>query len=131
MTEQQLYAMTPQELTTTMLEALVLQYARALKARQENRFEETSARLQKAYGLLVKLQEGLSDDGGIIAGQLDYLYTYLGQLTVEAAVTKDARTIASLQDDAAQLYDTWRTACENTVPAARGAHHSIYEGMSY
>ncbi len=71
MTEQELYAMTPQQLTEVMLTGLVLQYDRAILARDANRFDEVNERLQKAYQLLDKLQAGLHDDGGIITAQLD------------------------------------------------------------
>lgn len=47
MTEQELYAMTPQQLTEVMLTGLVLQYDQAILARDANRFDEVNERLQK------------------------------------------------------------------------------------
>ena len=48
MTEQELYQMTPQQLTETMLKGLVFQYDQAIISRDERRFDIVNVRLQKA-----------------------------------------------------------------------------------
>jgi len=129
MTEQELYAMTPQQLTEVMLTGLVLQYDRAILARDANRFDEVNARLQKAYQLLDKLQAGLHDDGGIITAQLDALYHYLAEQTLQ--VYKTPSILDELLELAEDLRVTWQAAQTVDRPPVRAAHHQRYEGMEY
>ena len=130
MTEQELFQMTPQQLTETMLQGLVLQYDRSLLARDEHRFDEVNERLQKAYQLLMKLQAGLNDDGGIITGQLDSLYHYLADQTLQAYRTP--LVLDELLQLAEELLVTWQAASlKKERPLVRAAHHERYEGMDY
>ncbi|WP_214810563.1 flagellar protein FliS [Exiguobacterium sp. s127] len=130
MTEQELFQMTPQQLTETMLQGLVLQYDRSLLARDDNRFDEINERLQKAYQLLTKLQAGLHDDGGIITGQLDALYQYLADQTLQAYRTP--LVLEELLQLAEELLVTWQAASlKKERPLVRAAHHERYEGMDY
>ncbi|MGX8238724.1 flagellar export chaperone FliS [Exiguobacterium undae] len=130
MTEQELYQMTPQQLTETMLKGLVLQYEQAIFAREERRFDAVNNRLQKAYQLLEKLQAGLNDDGGIITAQLDQLYHYLAEQTLKAYI-EPIRLEESLQLTE-ELLVTWQAASlKKDRSLVRAAHHERYEGMDY
>ncbi len=130
MTEQELYQMTPQQLTETMLKGLVLQYEQAILSRDERRFDAVNSRLQKAYQLLEKLQTGLNDEGGIIAAQLDQLYYYLAEQTLQAYI-KPTR-LEELLQLTEELLVTWQAASlKKDRPLVRAAHHERYEGMDY
>ena len=130
MTEQELYQMTPQQLTETMLKGLVLQYEQTGFAREECRFDDANIRLQKAYQLLIKLQDGLNDDGGIITAQLDQLYQYMAEQTLQ--VYTQPHVLTELLQLAKELLSTWQTASlKKDRPLVRAAHHERYEGMDY
>lgn len=129
MTEQELYQMTPQQLTEKMLQGLVFQYEQAMTAIEAKAFDQMNERLQKAYALLTKLSEGLHDDGGIITSQLEALYFYLGQQTLRAYTEHHVLTEALFL--AEELLVTWQAASTNKRPLARAAHHAGYERMAY
>jgi len=130
MTEQELYQMTPQQLTETMLKGLVFQYEQAASSREKRRFDDTNHRLQKAYQLLLKLQDGLNDDGGIITAQLDQLYHYMVEQTLQ--VYLHPAVLPELLQLAKELLIIWQAASLNKDrPLVRAAHHERYEGMDY
>ncbi|OIN68107.1 flagellar biosynthesis protein FliS [Exiguobacterium sp. KRL4] len=130
MTEQELYQMTPQQLTETMLKGLVFQYEQTIFARDERQFDTVNARLQKAYQLLEKLQAGLHDDGGIITAQLDQLYYYLAEQTLQAYI--EPTCLEELLQLTEELLITWQAASvKKERPLVRAAHHERYEGMDY
>jgi flagellar protein FliS len=102
----QLYEMRPEELTQAMLHALVYHYERA----QDSTIAERNRHLRQARELLVKLHQGLHDGGGIIAAQLDEIYLYMANASVEAIIDQDKKKIAELHTLASDLDQTWSEA---------------------
>ncbi|WP_214745969.1 flagellar export chaperone FliS [Exiguobacterium sp. s189] len=104
----QLYEMRPEELTQAMLHALTYHYERA----QGSTIAERNRHLRQARELLVKLHQGLHDSGGIIAAQLDEIYLYMANASVEAIIDQDQQKIAELHTLASDLDKTWSEAME-------------------
>ena len=108
MNSTQLYEMSPQELTQAMLHALVYHYENARLAT----IAERNRHLRQARELLAKLHQGLHDQGGIISAQLDELYLYMAQASVEALIEQDLDKINELHALAVDLDQTWGAAME-------------------
>jgi flagellar protein FliS len=98
--------MRPEELTQAMLHALVYHYKHA----QDSTIAERNRHLRQARELLVKLHQGLHDGGGIIAAQLDEIYLYMANASVEAIIDQDKKKIAELHTLASDLDQTWSEA---------------------
>lgn len=116
----QLYEMKPEELTQAMLHALVYHYEHAKDAT----IAERNRHLRQARELLVKLHQGLHDGGGIIAAQLDEIYLYMANASVEAIIDQDLEKIIELLTLASELDRTWSEAMERaqTQPVPTGGN---------
>jgi len=126
MNSTQLYEMSPQELTQAMFHALVYHYGHAKSAT----IAERNRHLRQARELLAKLHQGLHDQGGIISAQLDEIYLYMAQASVEALIEQDLDKINELHALATELDQTWGEAMErarvNPIQAG-GNRYENYE----
>ncbi|WP_445002770.1 flagellar protein FliS [Exiguobacterium alkaliphilum] len=108
MNPNQLYEMSAEELTQAMLHALTYHYEHALEAT----IAERNRHLRQARELLVKLHQGLHDNGGIISAQLDEIYLYMAKSSLEALIEQDLSKIEELHALAKDLDKTWSEAME-------------------
>ncbi|WP_214825315.1 flagellar protein FliS [Exiguobacterium algae] len=103
-----LYEMTSEELTQAMLHALVYHYENA----KNTTIAERNRHLRQARELLAKLHQGLHDGGGIISAQLDEIYLYMANASVEAIIDQDLSKISELHTLAHELDQTWSEAMD-------------------
>ncbi|MCC5891389.1 flagellar protein FliS [Exiguobacterium sp.] len=108
MNPNRLYEMSAEELTQAMLHALTYHYEHALTAT----IAERNRHLRQARELLVKLHQGLNDNGGIISAQLDELYLYMAKSSLEALIEQDLSKIEELHALATDLDQTWGEAMQ-------------------
>ncbi len=69
--------------------------------------------MRQARELLAKLHQGLHGGGGIISAQLDELYLYMAQSSLEALIEQDMDKIEELHGLASDLDQTWGEAMDN------------------
>lgn len=108
MNPNRLYEMSAEELTQAMLHALTYHYELALDAT----IAERNRHLRQARELLVKLHQGLHDNGGIISAQLDEIYLYMAKSSLEALIEQDLSKIEELHALATDLDKTWGEAMQ-------------------
>lgn len=108
MNPNRLYEMSAEELTQAMLHALTYHYELALDAT----IAERNRHLRQARELLVKLHQGLHDNGGIISAQLDEIYLYMAKSSLEALIEQDISKIEELHALAVDLDKTWGEAMQ-------------------
>ena len=61
----------------------------------------------------IRLGAGLNYEAGIIADQLDALYNYMAEHTIEANRKKDTTMIQEVLSIAERLAEAWNTAMKN------------------
>ena len=80
---------------------------------------DANKKLQKANDILYRLGAGLNYEAGIIADQLDALYNYMAERTIEANRKKDPAMIQEVLSIAERLAEAWSTAMKNKPSTAQ------------
>jgi flagellar protein FliS len=110
LTEDELYRMSPQELTAVLYEALLRKLQEAVLAIEEKQFMRANRLLQRGNDILRRLGAGLNYEAGIIADQLEAIYNYMAERLIEANVKKDAALINEVRTRADELKQAWDQA---------------------
>lgn len=110
LTEDILHKKTPQELTRILYKVIIERYSLAIIAINEMNYEQANIHLQKCNDLLYRLGAGLNYEAGIIADQLDAIYQYLAEKTVEANKKKDTNIIEEMIVILTNINDAWGQA---------------------
>ncbi|MGD7043338.1 flagellar export chaperone FliS [Jeotgalibacillus proteolyticus] len=117
LTKELLYQKSSQELTSYLYEAAITQLKDAIQLIERKQFLEANKRMQKVNDIMRRLGAGLNYDSGIIADQLDAVYNYIAQKTIEANIKKDAQGAKDMLAILEELSAAW-TEILKTKPAA-------------
>lgn len=112
-TEESLYQMTSQELTTLLYEALEKNLIRASDAIYGGRLTDANLFLQRCNDILHRLGVGINYEAGIVADQLEHIYNYMAERLIEANLKKDISIIEEVQQLLKNIVNAWREAQQN------------------
>ena len=112
-TEELIYQKSSQEITSLLYETLMNQLRDAIEDIKGKNLIDANKKLQKVNDILYRLGAGLNYEAGIIADQLDALYNYMAERTIEANRKKDPAMIQEVLSIAEKLADAWNTAMKN------------------
>ena len=110
MTEELVYQKSSQEITSLLYETLMNQLRDAIEDIKGKNLIDANKKLQKANDILYRLGAGLNYEAGIIADQLDALYNYMAERTIEANRKKDPAMIQEVLSIAEKLAEAWSIA---------------------
>src|SRR3954463_15202444 len=113
LTEEFIYQKSSQELTSLLYEVLIDNLNSSMEDIKEKRYIEANKKLQKTNDILHRLGAGLNYEAGIISDQLDTLYNYMAERTIEANRKKDPTIIQEVLSIAERLADAWNKAMKN------------------
>ena len=119
MTEELVYQKSSQEITSLLYETLMNQLRDAIEDIKGKNLIDANKKLQKANDILYRLGAGLNYEAGIIADQLDALYNYMAERTIEANRKKDPAMIQEVLSIAEKLAEAWSTAMKNKPSTAQ------------
>ena len=119
MTEELVYQKSSQEITSLLYETLMNQLRDAIEDIKGKNLIDANKKLQKANDILYRLGAGLNYEAGIIADQLDALYNYMAERTIEANRKKDPAMIQEVLSIAERLAEAWSTAIKNKPSTAQ------------
>ena len=119
MTEELVYQKSSQEITSLLYETLMNQLRDAIEDIKGKNLIDANKKLQKANDILYRLGAGLNYEAGIIADQLDALYNYMAEHTIEANRKKDPAMIQEVLSIAEKLAEAWSTAMKNKPSTAQ------------
>ena len=112
-TEELIYQKSSQEITALLYETLINQLRDAIEDIKGKNLIDANKKLQKANDILYRLGAGLNYEAGIISDQLDALYNYMAERTIEANRKKDPAIIQEVLSIAERLADAWNKAMKN------------------
>ena len=112
-TEELIYQKSSQEITSLLYETLMNQLRDAIEDIKGKNLIDANKKLQKANDILYRLGAGLNYEAGIISDQLDALYNYMAERTIEANRKKDPAIIQEVLSIAERLADAWNKAMKN------------------
>jgi flagellar secretion chaperone FliS len=112
LTEQALHQKSSQELTSILYEACIGKLERASTAIKEKNYEEANKLLQTCNDILYRLGAGLNYEAGIIADQLEAIYTYMAERLIEANVKKSVALIHEVIGLLRIISEAWNVALE-------------------
>ena len=118
-TEELIYQKSSQEITALLYETLMNQLRDAIEDIKGKNLIDANKKLQKANDILYRLGAGLNYEAGIIADQLDALYNYMAERTIEANRKKDPAMIQEVLSIAERLSEAWSTAMKNKPSTAQ------------
>ena len=118
-TEELIYQKSSQEITSLLYETLMNQLRDAIEDIKGKNLIDANKKLQKANDILYRLGAGLNYEAGIIADQLDALYNYMAERTIEANRKKDPAMIQEVLSIAERLAEAWSTAMKNKPSTAQ------------
>ena len=118
-TEELIYQKSSQEITALLYETLMNQLTEAIEDIKGKNLIDANKKLQKANDILYRLGAGLNYEAGIIADQLDALYNYMAERTIEANRKKDPAMIQEVLSIAERLSEAWNTAIKNKPSTAQ------------
>lgn len=118
-TDELIYQKSSQEITSLLYETLLNQLRGAIEDIKGKNLIDANKKLQKANDILYRLGAGLNYEAGIIADQLDALYNYMAERTIEANRKKDPVMIQEVLTIAEKLSEAWSTALKNKPSTAQ------------
>ena len=118
-TDELIYQKSSQEITSLLYETLMNQLRDAIEDIKGKNLIDANKKLQKANDILYRLGAGLNYEAGIIADQLDALYNYMAERTIEANRKKDPAMIQEVLTIAERLAEAWSTAMKNKPSTAQ------------
>ena len=118
-TDELIYQKSSQEITSLLYETLLNQLRDAIEDIKGKNLIDANKKLQKANDILYRLGAGLNYEAGIIADQLDALYNYMAERTIEANRKKDPVMIQEVLSIAEKLAEAWSTALKNKPSTAQ------------
>ena len=110
LTEEKLYQMNPQQLTTVLYEACLERLDRAAACMDRKEYHEANRLLQKCNDILYRLGGGLNYEAGLIADQLDALYNYMAERLIRANLDKDKTAVLEVRKLLSIIHEAWTTA---------------------
>ncbi len=119
LTEESLYSNTPQQLTLVLYRVLEERMSLSIESIESRRYDEANEHLQKCNDILHRLGSGLNYEAGIIADQLESLYRFLAEQTIQANMKKDIQIIAKNIEIVKMIADAWVIAMNSSE------HHSL------
>lgn len=130
LTDEQLYKMTPQELTMILYKVLEESLIQARLAIETKNYQVANQQLQKSNDILTRLGAGINYEAGIIADQLESLYRYLFDLAIQTNLRKDINQVNEMIRIVRILSEAWDTAMNNgkaTVKVLRDLRKKAYD----
>jgi len=109
---------TPAQLLVMLVDRLVLDVERGVRAQMTSDWQEANNQLQHAQAIITQLQSTLDTEGWTGGHELMALYVYIQQRLIQANVRRDQRAGRECVALTRHLRDTWKRAAEL---AARGA----------
>lgn len=103
---------TPGQLLVMLMDRLVLDAERGLRALMAQDREETNSQLQHAQAIVSHLQATLDTEGWTGGRELMALYDYLQRRLLQANVRKDQRAAREVLGLCRHLRDTWTRAAQ-------------------
>lgn len=108
--EEEVYKMTPQELTSLLYEHMIDRLEQAIHAIAAKDFENANNHLKKCNDLLYRLGAGINYEAGIIADQLEAIYNYMADRLIEANMKKDKQIVQEVLNLIRIISDSWNIA---------------------
>lgn len=119
--EESLYQMTSQELTTLLYEALEKNLIRASDAIVGGRLTDANLFLQRCNDIVQRLGVGINYEAGIIADQLEHIYNHMADCLIKANLAKDLAYIEEVQRLLGMITGAWREASQKTSSKPDGS----------
>ncbi|CAM3804871.1 flagellar export chaperone FliS [Alkalicoccus chagannorensis] len=128
---QALHQKSPQEITALLYEALLDKLNTAKTAIADRDYIEANQSIQRSVDILQRLGAGINyESGGIIAEQLDALYSYAVDTLIQANYDKSAEKIEAVEEVLAPVAASWREALKEEAAPKKARQHqrvSAYE----
>lgn len=116
---QQVTTATPAMLTAMLFDAAVANTQIAIDHLDEARAQQARRFLIKAQEIVLELRTSLDHDaGGELAGNLERLYDFVYRQLIAASIRGEVRAARDAHAILADLRDTWRTACVDSLASA-------------
>ncbi len=110
LTEELIVQKSSQELTALLYEGLIGHFEEALGCIEQKNMIAANQSLQKASDIIQRLGVGLRYEAGPLAENLDSLYNYMADRTIEANYRKDTDQIKHVKELAETLAAAWNEA---------------------
>lgn len=110
LTEELIVQKSSQELTALLYEGLIGHLEEALGCIEQKNMIAANQSLQKASDIIQRLGVGLRYEAGPLAENLDSLYNYMANRTIEANYRKDTDQIKHVKELAETLAAAWNEA---------------------
>ena len=125
-TEDFLAQKSSQELTALLYEGLIGHYEEALIQIEQRDLAGANKSLQQANDILHRLGVGLRYEAGPIAENLDHLYNYMADATIQANYCKDIDQIKHVKELAETIANAWNEALRKKgQSAAQSIMHRV------
>jgi len=115
LTEEQLYKKTPQEITTLLYQACIVNLEKSIVCIRNKEYMEANRLLQTCNDILYRLGAGINYEAGIIADQLEALYDYMARSLIQANIKKDILKLEEILRILIDIKDAWNQAIEKGV----------------
>jgi len=110
--EQEIMDMKPQELTALLYQAFLEKLRASIKALEEGDAVGSNYLLQGCNDILERLGAGINYKAGIIADQLEALYSFCAETLIEANIKKDKALMEQVLTIMENISQAWSAAME-------------------
>lgn len=115
LTQQALHQKSSQELTSLLYQACIDKLEKASSAIKLQNYAEANQLLQNCNDILYRLGAGINYEAGIIADQLEAIYSYMADRLIEANLKKSSALIEEVLQLLKMIADAWNAALEKGV----------------
>lgn len=115
MTNEALHKKSPQEITALLYEACYTNLEKAITEIENKKYIEANLYLQKASDIIERLGAGLNYEAGIVADQLDSIYSYMADQLIQANYTKNVERVKEVLNLLSEIMIAWNQAMKKNT----------------
>ncbi|MFV8828019.1 flagellar export chaperone FliS [Alkalihalobacterium sp. APHAB7] len=115
MTNEALHKKSPQEITALLYEACYNNLELAIEEIDNKEFTNANEHLQKASDIIHRLGAGINYEAGIVADQLESIYSYMADLLVQANYTKNVELVKEVLNLLSEIMTAWNQAMKKNT----------------
>ncbi len=112
-TKEALHKKSPQEITALLYEACINNLEEAKDAIFQKNYIVANQKLKKSNDILERLGAGINYEAGIIADQLELVYSYISDRVIQANYNKDTSIIDEALNLLTEISSSWHQAMKN------------------
>lgn len=136
LTEESLHQKTPQELTSILYRACLDKLDQAIRAIRQKQYVHSNLYLQGCCDILRRLGAGLNYEAGIIADQLELIYSYMVERLIHTIRNRDVEAAIEVRALLKDIADAWELASNTNTDKksnvlkrkTRAYDHDLYVG---